>query len=244
MSQLVTTTATLDSTKFRQGMKALSQYKNIGPDEVNQRGLNVAGRAFRNLPPKNWVAKRKEVKSYMDTVISQRVKISTRGKTKGKFVKAGRARDQLTLKILIAQARRRKLGLKGLTGKAIARAAGRLSQRSQVAQGYVKSFLIPIIRALNPVCRFKVPAAVTGSNKSAKGSMIAQWGPQYGTGTVQKALPGWSPTCTSKVEMNVAADQAAKVNGIQVPIYQQALEDEGKEMLDHAAKQLAKLVQI
>src|SRR5436190_10925031 len=125
------------------------------PEILNQRELNIVGRAFDLIPPSDPVAKRGEIKEYLTQQLSQRIRLAKTGRAR--FVKRGRKADQLQRVHLIIQSRRAKEGKKGLWGPVMRRAAGRFAAKAQVSVGFVKSVFIPIIRSLNPIVQYKFP---------------------------------------------------------------------------------------
>lgn len=152
---------------------------------VNQITLDIVGRTFDNIPPhgggNDIQGKRAEIKAIMNNQIATRVKRFTRGKRAGQFGRAvGRARE-LYSKNLIANYWRGKLGKKGLYGDAMKRYAGAMAGRRQRGVGSLKAVFIPVIRALNRVCKFKVPADKT--------SRIARWPGSRADGVAKLATP-------------------------------------------------------
>jgi hypothetical protein len=199
-------------------------------DQINQRTMNVAVRAFQALPPSDVPGKRKEVKAYMDTQLAQKVVQNKTGKNRGKFRKAGRGRDQLMRKHLIVQARRKKEGLKGLYGNAMRIASGELSRVAQISQGYLKSVFIPIIVGLYGVVKFRPPASLT--------QYVARWPGSSGSGKVSPAKTTINPTAVISVDIELKDSQNAKVLAMYEAAIGQAIRDETSEMRSHYEKQL------
>lgn len=226
-------TASFDSREFRQVLGDLAiTGKRTVTEEVNQRAMNVAVRAFKLIPPHDVGAKRREVKAYMDTQLSQRVQQNKTGKNKGKFRKMGARKNQLMRKHLIIQARRAKQGLKGLYGNSMRKASGELSRAAQISQGYLKSVFIPIIVGLYPVVKFRPPASLTNS--------VSRWPGSSGHGKATPAKEGDKPVALLETVTKVISGQEPKARLIQVIAFTQALRDETSEMKSHLAERLAR----
>jgi len=210
---------------------ALAQYipttKRDLADIVNQRTLNVAGRAFDRLPPRDVQAKRAEIKRYLQEPLSQRIRIA---KSSGRVVKKGKKENQLQRMHLIVQARRAKRGLPGLYGRAMKRASGAFLQRAQVSVGFVKSILLPIITTLNPLVRFKFPFAKTRN--------ISRWPGSAGFGRVQVAKAGEVSRAPFQIGANLKVPGEGKVRSLLAGALQQALYDEGREMIRHVREKM------
>ena len=137
--------ADIDAREFNRAIAQLSKgIPKLAVQIANQTALDVSREWFNVLPPPiNQVrAKRREIRSYLRAVVGN--KRLTR-----KERKAGRV--PLMRLHLIVQSRRRKSGQRGLYG-----------QRAQSSVGYLKAMFLPVIRALNPVVRFKMPNSETG----------------------------------------------------------------------------------
>src|SRR5690349_1842627 len=121
----------LDFTQFDRGLQMV--YRNTPKtltEVVNQRALNVAGRAFEGLPPsKSTVsddeflfggtssaveAKRWSIRRFLREPLSTRITLFKSGKRKGQIGRKGGRNKQLQRVHLIVQARRARAGKKGL----------------------------------------------------------------------------------------------------------------------------------
>jgi hypothetical protein len=235
-------TFSLDTREFDKAMNELIVTGTKTPaEETNQRAMNVAVRAFNTIPPHDVAAKRAEVKAYMDRQISQKIKQNISGKNKGKFRKAGRKKDQLRLRHLIVQARRTKLGLKGLYGTPMRKAAGAFSQMAQASQGYLKSVFIPIISGLYPYVKYRPKAAFTIGSKMNPGSSVARWPGSAGSGRVTPAKDGSVKAVTLfETITKVISGQEPKVRLIQVMALVGAMRDETEEMKRHLIDRMNK----
>ena len=224
--------AQLDSRTFDAAIKEiLKDARKIPAEVANQRALNVAGRAYKDTPPKSPPAARREVKRYMDTQLAQKVKQAKSGKRKGQFRKSGRARDQLMRKHLIAQAKNKAAGRKGLYGEDMRDYSGFVSRRSQVSQGYLKALFMPIIRGLNRVCKFKVPFSVTNRE-------VALWPGSGGSAVVLPAKDGETASTILATRVSVDSSQGGKVQALQIRILSNAMAAEAKEILRHLSSKL------
>jgi hypothetical protein len=226
----------LDTSQFDRAMGLYVQSTNRDLAEiVNQRALNVAGRAFDLIPPSSGgaiEAKRRKIKSYLDTLISSRLKRLTSGKRKGQFGKKGKRENQLQRRHLIVQARRRKAGLKGLYGQAMRDAAAKLSRTSQVSVGFLKSIFLPIITTLNGIARFKFPFWKT--------SNISRWPGSAGHGQVSIAVPGTNPIALLRATANTTGWNDAGARKILQDAMQGAIDAEAAEMVRHVAEKMQK----
>lgn len=217
---------------MRQFSKAMLDVQTVSrktlADQCNQRAMNVSARCVETMPPVNVSAARAHVKRYMDQQISQRV----RQTKKGKFVKAGRAKDQLRLKNLIAQARNAKAGHKGLYGQAMRLAAAKLSRMAQISQGFLKSVFIPVIVGLYPFVKYRPKASLTNS--------ISRWPGSSGFGKITPAKAGLNPTAIVKLGVNVKGNQQGKVTAFYSHYVQAAINAETAEMKAHYERELEK----
>lgn len=223
----------IDTRQFESALKFVADNTERAlPEILNQRTLNVVGRAFDNTPPASGQgvqAERKRVKDYLGQQVSQRIRQTKRGN----FVKKGTKARQLKRVHLILQARRRRMGQRGLYGPAMTAAAGRFMQRAQVSVGYLKSVFLPIIVTLNRVCRFKFPF-----NKT---SNISRWPGSRGSGRVQIARAGMNVETVIATTVEVEARSSGKVAAIQESAMQRALDAEADEMERHVSEKLQEI---
>lgn len=237
--------ATIDFTNFQAALRQLYLVKDKKlPDLVNQAALDVAGKNFDDTPPTDVQAERSKISAYLNTPISTRIKLATSGKRKGKFIRKGGRKKQLTRAVLILQARRKRLGLPGIgkgmkrrdIGQEITKLVGFFKSKSSNSAGFLKSVWIPIIRALNPVVQYKFPFAKTRS--------ISRWPQSAGHGKVDIAKPGWNPVATLSILMNwkqsplAKQDQTEKVRAFQLQTMQNALDWKAGKMLHEVEKAL------
>lgn len=174
---------------------------------LNQRALNIVGRTFDMLPPRNVQTKRKQVSSYMRQRLVTRIRpvrnsrVVLSGNVRKQFAQRGRGGDQLERRHLIAQKlyktdrsrlTRRAVayaesagGGPGLYGRRMRVVASAFSGRAARGVGFLKSHLIPVIRALNPAARYKFPYTKTTS--------VSRWPGSAGYGIANIATPG-NPT--------------------------------------------------
>lgn len=195
---------------------------------VNQRSLNVVGRTFERLPPHDIQAKRAEIKRYLREPLSQKVRMAKTGRRR--YLKAGKKNNQLQRVHLILQARRRKRGLKGLTGAAMRRASGAFVQRAQVSVGFVKSILLPIIAGLNAICRFKF----------MKTNGVSRWPGSAGFGSVTPAANNDVAKCVMRMGANLKVPGEGNVQQLLANALQQSLYDEGREIFRHVQEKMQK----
>ena len=134
----------VEAAKFNAVMKEwLAGTSRALPDAINSRMAFLLMRAFTIMPPQSVGIKRDAVRLYMDQPVGER-RFDRRA---GKFVgwKSGRV---LRRQHLIAQARAKKEGKKGLYGKEMRKAAGAVRRRAIGSVGYLKSAIAVAIRKL------------------------------------------------------------------------------------------------
>lgn len=230
--------AELDRLRRNMTRNAAEVGREIGR-EVNQRALNIAGRTFDNIKPSSGPGVERErhrVRLYLGQQLSTAIKIAKRGIRKGRFMRRrGRGR-QLIRANLIVQARRAKEGKKGLYGKGMAAETGKFRRKASTSVGFLKSPLLPIIRTLNGICRFKFPFSKTKN--------IARWPNSAGW--------GWARVLPSKnmqaVEMEFSANVEENSGKVQAMYGEAALNailaenaDIERHLLDRANKRAAKM---
>jgi hypothetical protein len=228
----VNANATWDLSEFDAAARAYIATTNRDLSEiVNQRCMNVNGRAFDAIPPANPVAKRKEINAYMWEPLSQKIKLTVTGKNKGKFRKVGEKRSQFSRVHLIVQARRKKEGKSGLYGASMRAVAGKFAQRAQISVGFVKSVFLPVILGLQSLVRFKFPFSKTKN--------IARWPGSAGYGRVRPAAVGQTPTATFTIGMALQrAGAEPKVQGMLNAALQTAFDGEAREMRAHTERKM------
>jgi len=178
----MTATPHVDLSEFSAAIKQLSRgSRKAAVSLSNQIALDIVREWFNRVPPPigQIDAKRREIRSYLQAQLSTRVRLAKSGK---KFIKVGRKANQLRRVHLITQARQRKAGKKGLYGQRMRSAAAGLARRAQTGVGYLKAILLPVIRGLNPVVKYKMPYSETGG-----AGKIAIWPGSKGGGKVTPA---------------------------------------------------------
>lgn len=206
-------------------------------DQLNQRGMNIAVRAFTSMPPQDVVAARKNVKRYMDEFVKfTRIKQNKSGKNKGKFRPLKKAL-QLRRKHLIAQFRAKKEGKKGLYGDEMKKASGKLSQMAQISQGFLKSVFLPVIVGFYPYVKFRPPVSLTRN--------VARWKGSAGDGKAIPAIPNVTQsgaTMFSGIKMAVNPDpkEEGKVRALYETHFRAAIANETIEMRRHFENEFIK----
>ena len=225
-------TIKIDTSGFR---AALNRYRNTTrkslPEILNQRALNVAGRAFDGIPPRSGSgvdAQRARIKKYMGAKLSPKRKLQRRrgGATRGPKPWASR----LERRHLIAQARRARRGRPGLYGKAMKGAAGRLSGHAQTSAGFLKSIFLPVLRGLQPYSSYKFPFAKTQN--------ISRWPKSAGYGSARPAREGFHPRALLNVGTRTKG-MAARPKLIVEQAFIGALAGETAELTRHVERKLA-----
>lgn len=194
----MTPRANIDAREFSRAIQQLSKgVKKKAVELSNQIALDVSREWFNAMPPPigQVEAKRREIRGYLNQPLATNIKLATSGKRKGKFIKRGKKKDFLQRRHLVLQARRRRSGQRGLYGQRMRTFAGGFSRRAQIGVGYLKAMLLPVIRALNPVVKYKMPYGETGGT-----GKISIWPGSKGHGraTIATARPlailnlGWN----------------------------------------------------
>lgn len=202
--------------------------------EVQQRALNVAGRAFDNVPPSSGSGveeKRFQVKQYLGQQLAQRVKVAKSGKRKGQIIAFKSGKKQLRRVNLILQAARARHGAKGLYGDRMRILSGAFMGRAERSVGFLKSIFIPVIVTLNPLCRFKFPFAKTRN--------IARWPGSAGYGRADVRRDRLRPEVSMIVGARVQQD-SAKVLGILQGATLAAVTAEANDIERHMNERLQK----
>lgn len=222
----------INTHQFRNALIAYAKTtKRSMPEILNQRALNIAGRAFDLIPPKSGSgvdAKRRQIRNYMNALLAQKVRQVKSGPNAGRFKKSGQSRDQLMRKHLIAQLRAKQRGEKGLYGNEMRKASARVSRVAQNSVGFLKSLFLPIIATLNPICKFKFPAHKT--------SNISRWPGSSGFGKV-KIANGNSLESVLTVGANLK--RPGNAVSIVTSALQRAVNDEAKEIEAHIRRKMA-----
>jgi hypothetical protein len=222
----------LDLALCRKGIDAkIGVSRRTLPQLLTQATANIIKRTLERMPPPNVDTKRQEIRAYLATRISTRVKLAKSGKRKGQFIQKAGRNKQLQRAHLILQARRRKAGLPGLYGKQMLEQSGKFKQRSTVSVGYAKSLYIPAVRALNPVVRYKVPYDLTRK--------IARWPGSAGYGQITLPQPSDLPQVVLQIgSQQVSAQNDARLMEIEKQALQLSADEEGREAIRWAAEQM------
>jgi hypothetical protein len=199
--------AEIDIREFNRAIAQLSKGATKKAVELsNQIALDVAREWFNSMPPPigQIQAKRREIRSYLRARIGKRLSKSQRSAGKSQLMRGH----------LIIQARRRRAGQRGLYGDAMKRAAGAFAGRAQRAVGYLKVMLLPVIRALNPVVRYKMPFSET------RGS-ISIWPGSKGYGRARIAM-GANPLAILSLGWNFHGPREGYARGLVMAGWRQA----------------------
>ena len=189
---------------WRRSVPVLAQkYKVTLAQILNQFALDTVGNAFDRIPPGDYDTKRLFIKLLLTDQLSTRVRRYAHGKRRGEYHKTGARNKQLQRVHLLANYYRAKYGRPGLYGKNMLRYAGAMKQRRQVGVGSVKSVFLPMIRALNPLVKFKFPFAKT--------SKISRWPGSRGYGIAKPAQESWSPKAILQLRYTARFHQEAKL---------------------------------
>jgi len=240
--QEMSLSASIDLSQFQRGLQEVMKVTSKTlPEQLNQRSMNVAVRCYSTIEPQDVAGKRKQIKAYMDQPIAVAIKQNKSGKNKGKFRAKGK-KYNLLRKHLIAQALNRKAGKKGLYGAEMIIASARLSRMSQVSVGYVRSIFIPVIRGMwnAPGVKNRPKVLLTYDGKEEGGNNVARWPGSAGGGKATPAKEGMMPHAVIEVSMRVDSGQEGKVLNTLKSSMQDALNAEGREMIEHTQRQLQK----
>lgn len=141
----MTPTAKLDASSMDRAMTRLIPYtEKTGPEIVNQRMMNIGGRAANKTP----MADRVKIISELGEV-GRKLRVTKKGRlVRGKRVYAKSARKDAPLAALIINARRRKAGKPGLYGKQMTSAVKRMVGGKTRSVGFGRSGYIPGIKRL------------------------------------------------------------------------------------------------
>ena len=189
----------MDTTELRAAISAfLPESEKAAADFINETALGVANRTFNALPPGlgDIAAKKKSVKAYLEQPRGEvRFKTVARRRKSGKWVRKQVKADALLLVHLLVNARRGKLGLKGLQGAAMKKASGRFKALAQTSVGFLKAVWVPVLARLNSACPLgaRIP----------RPRGIALWSRPAGHGQAKAAQPGPSPAAYLEIGMEL-----------------------------------------
>lgn len=222
---------TLDTSRFELGLRRLREVsRRTSAQIVNQASLDVAGQCWETMPPGiNGAApaKRRRIKSFLDAQLAQRV----RQTEKGRFIRAGKAAEQLRRKHLIANYWRGKAGKRGLYGQEMVAYSGAMSRKRQIGVGALMAPFLPIIRGLNRVAKFKYPFAKT------REAHVAIWPGSAGSG-VSPARNKPSPTAILSIRTGVRTSQEGRVGRLMSHVIQAALNWKAGKLMRQAEREL------
>lgn len=222
----------INTRNFTEALKFLKENTKRDLQEVlNQRAFNIAARTLDSLKPDPGAEQstRARIKNYLNQQLTSRVRLATSGKRKGKFIKRGSRANQLVRANLIIQARRKKMGQKGLYGAKMADAEGRFKTAAQVGVGFLKTPFLPIIRGLQALVKYK--------RVKTRWGRISVWPGSDGYGRIKPAQNSMNPS----VEMSMAwkvSGAPTKVQRMVVPKLQASFDAEAREMVRHTNEKL------
>jgi len=225
---------------------------------INARMFYLMLRLYVLIPPMQVTAARQKVRTYLNAVLTSRTRTLKSGKVKSKP-----ARQQLQRAILIAQGRRKKMGLRpfipsdeGFADK-MTKAASNIRRAGISGQGYVKASVVKVLKLVNggfAQWGFAAKGGRKGSTALTKPAIppnaaLAKIGAEYGLdatagnvgifknskGAATLALPGINPTATASLQVGLRDGNGndAKVAAIVNPAMSRALADERNEMEAH-----------
>jgi len=148
------------------------------------------------------------------------------------FRQNGGSEKQLQRVHLIAQMRNKREGKKGLYGAEMSRVAGGIKSTASKSVAFLKSVFLPIIVTLNPLVKKKFPFSKTRN--------IQRWPGGAGHGkVVLTGLGTLNPMAVLNMEW-LKEDKSAAGHGTDIILraVQQAINDEGSEMLAHTQREM------
>jgi hypothetical protein len=247
-------TVETEQVKFKEAMdKMLLLSKRELSVAVNARMSFLLMRVFVLLPPRRVQEARNKVRAYLNHATNLNQFSRKTGKKLG--------RQRILRRVhLIAQAKNKKAGKKGLYGITMRDAVAELRRKSINSVGYLKSALVPLIRKFNGhfkqfgtsqvrrnVSRGEVIRPGSNPN-SAFTKLIGEYGLIGGHGNVgihkgakhsaTPARPGVNPVATAAMTIGIADDQQSKVQAIYNEAMTTAFHDERKEMERQIAMRL------
>ena len=192
---------------------------------VNQRSLNVLFRMFERIPPVHPQVKRREIKKVMREVVRGPVQYDENWVT-GRTLK--KRRKPLIRANLILNKYFGRKGQPGLYGEEMKKYSSRFIARAQKSVGYLKAVLIPAMKRLNAVCRFKRPWW---------GRHVAIW-PNSAASSHQILARPKSPTFSLHISAPTVKDRGhAQV--LMETAFVKSMSDEADEMIAHVSRKLS-----
>lgn len=222
----------INTKNFSDAIRFLSEHtKRDFAEILNQRAFNIASRSVDSLKPSPGAEQstRAKIKGYLNETLSTRFRLATSGKRNGKFLRKGSRANQLARVNLIIQARRRKMGIKGLYGDAMRDAEGRFKTAAQVGVGFLKTPFLPIIKGLHGFVKFK--------RVKTRWGRISVWPGSDGYGRIKPAKSEQSPSVEMTLGWKVSG-APTKVQRMVVPKMQAAFDAEAKEMVRHTNEKI------
>lgn len=238
---------TVDASEFQRSFRQYVLKTNRELSKViTARLFYLLVRYFVLLPPQRPDVKRREIRDYLNHKIGDVNRVDPKT---GKRIGKRRLKDVLSRVHLIAQAKNRVAGNKGLYGEEMKRAAAALRRRAIGSVGYLKSGVAKAIRQING--HFVQAGSPSRKGKPATyvNSALARIRNEYGlagagnVGThrgsrakAQPARPGFNPSAWASIDIGLADDQMGKVGAIMNQSLQRALNDERAEIDRHLAE--------
>ncbi|MFZ9679638.1 MAG: hypothetical protein ACO3BH_14915 [Quisquiliibacterium sp.] len=238
---------TVDTSRFDAAMKAylLTTSRDLHK-AVNSRFFFLMVRLFVLVPPKSPQAERTRIGDYLSKPLGDINRVS---KKTGKRIGMSRLLRRVHL---IAQARERKAGRRGLYGVEMKEAASSIYRKAIGSVGYLRSGVVKAIRVFNkgfsqfskPKWKPLVKPAGYKPPHKPNATLVAlanQYGlPQENVATHKgtkargyQAVPGWDPTASVMISTGIADNQISKVEHIMSNAMQRAYDDETAELVAH-----------
>lgn len=213
------------SLKFRSALLTYSGSTNKDMAEiVNQRSLNVLYRMMKIIPPHDAQAKRTAIKIALNEVVKD---VHEADKPGPDWV-VDKVKKPLIRANLILNRRYGKKGSPGLYGNEMAMRSARFIGRAQKSVGYMKAMLIPAMKRLNAVSRFKRPWW---------SEHVAIWPNSAASSTQVIANPNsakFSVAITAPTKKDTGRAQALMESA-----FVRSMSDEADEMIAHVGRKLS-----
>lgn len=238
---------TVDTSRFDAAMKTyLLQTSRDLHKAVNSRFFYLMVRLFVLVPPKSPQAERTRIGNYLSKPIGDINRIS---KKTGKRIGKSRLLRRVHL---IAQARERNAGRRGLYGQEMKAAASAVYRKAIGSVGYLRSGVVKAIKIFNkgfsqyskPKWKPLVKPPGYKPPKKPNAALVAlanQYGLPEENVAVHKgtkargyqAVPGWNPTASVMMSTGIADNQVGRVERIMSSAMQKAYDDETAELMTH-----------
>lgn len=196
--------------------RSLKRTSKTVPEIVNQRSLNVAGRAMNETPRADKERIVREVGEVGE--VARRLKVTKSGRLKrgGKIFAGSSSQTGVPLAALIINKRRASKGLKGLNGKEMERAIVKMVAGRKRSVGFEASAWIPAQRELSS--RLKKPFRI-GRTKG-----IAIYGRPKGE--ARPATSGFNASAT-------IVNNAKEIQKVGTPALQKGIQAEEQDLKKH-----------